>query len=550
MTTTTPGLDNMVCVVIDNNPSKGIFIDNIGAQSELSYSKQGILPEYRFSPSIVVQPLSPLSELYSYGSNIVAAVLTDSTLVSVFGGYVPIARQDIDGSCSEGSFIEYLKNESNECNRYITYNNLQEMCGAYMNIEYMLTSVRYGKFPTTSGNLADMDTFIKPTIRQVTVVDTVLNIQSVYVSGVDISISETGVSQNGTSLPTLETLFTSNTVTECSICENSIIGTEYTLQHNSEGLLETVLVDVTVAKVLERCSNSSSSVQSVSSTIRFTPTTAVTLPTGNTIPRDKSGNPGYVIGKPVLVGSIQSDGVGVLEKQAIQLKADGLTLSGPGTGGDCDTSMSIQVLFGQDTLTSCSISLTAAELETMCVDSIPSILNVTDTHVGVYGSSDPLDVLEWLKIYAPSGDSVASGATWNEISQSCSDLVTEIHYEFLTGFVGEETNPQETILALRVRYGLSSWKMRVPGSTTVNPTGSSQTYSYKSTVTFIRLPNRGLDEYVPPLPKLIPELPHDILYPFNLPWNGSSSTSMMNSSIRVNVLLLLCLSFVAVILFY
>ena len=35
----TSNVDDMVCVVIDNNPSKGTFISDPGPQSELIYSK-------------------------------------------------------------------------------------------------------------------------------------------------------------------------------------------------------------------------------------------------------------------------------------------------------------------------------------------------------------------------------------------------------------------------------------------------------------------------------------------------------------------------------
>ena len=87
-------------------------------------------------------------------------------------------------------------------------------------------------------------------------------------------------------------------------------------------------------------------------------TVATSFSAGNAVPRDMSGNPGYISGKPVLAGTLETDaGSG---KQAVAAWAAGLLLD------DCTGNAAVGVTYGDAMTFGCSVALTLAELEAMC----------------------------------------------------------------------------------------------------------------------------------------------------------------------------------------
>ena len=216
----------------------------------------------------------------------------------------------------------------------------------------------------------------------------------------------------------------------------------------------------------------------------FTGSTA-SSDTGNQVTRARSGNPGYIVGKPVLYGTLSS---GLIVEQTAGLtvasplttytaQSAGPTTALPFTGGagECPTATSkIQktaILFGYDMSTGCSLSLTLADLKALCqatsttstpypTDSsgFPVFLtSFTNGYIGAYGNADPLDPSQWISI-SKRASSPTRG--WLDSTGTCSGMPTGLSYKFLVAAAGEKAFPQNKIISAEVEVIYSNWVMR------------------------------------------------------------------------------------------
>lgn len=288
----------------------------------------------------------------------------------------------------------------------------------------------------------------------------------------------------------------------------------------------------------------------------------------------RSGGPGYLTGAPVLAGALISQsgqnplgsaplattdrlavGQGVppghLSIFAAQLQAGrpggfalaGLKVRGPSPTGACvpfdpaapvgtDAAMPIPVLFGQDLSLTCAVQYDRAQLAALCgtgaaaastmqaflglypVNASATSSSAAVTHVGTLGNSDPWKAWQWTRIGSTAATPTAA---WDGTRGVCSGLLAGMDVEFLYTRVGEASNPQRKILAVRVSYPTDSWAFaREDVRTTTDAGGNTgkQTFFVKTTVTWSEWkPIRAVD-YIPPAPPLIPPMPNDLWYPF------------------------------------
>jgi hypothetical protein len=212
-------------------------------------------------------------------------------------------------------------------------------------------------------------------------------------------------------------------------------------------------------------------------------------------------------------------------KKAVAMRSTGIQLIAPGSGGVCDATKKRSVEFGIDTLSACSVSLTTDQLAALCNSGFPTILNATSDFIGIYGNADPLILSDWMEISAVLP---VNSPRWDPTRRTCFDIVTSLHYEFLVAKVGTVGNLQSKFVSARYRFGTSAWGM--VGA--ANVATLTQTFTYKSTATFIYLPDGAKEEYVPPSPKVIPPLPNDLLYPFKFP--GSPASGIHHASLTLS----------------
>lgn len=255
--------------------------------------------------------------------------------------------------------------------------------------------------------------------------------------------------------------------------------------------------------------------------------------------RPRSGNPGYLVGRPVLSGVLKTQEIvetsattgatSTVTRQSIAQDTAGLTLlPHTSTGSRCTTSGGVgghSVLFGQDAKFACYLPLTVAQLQMLC-ESAPALAvrpyfgNVS-TSLGVWGSSDFLHTNEWVTVDLPVG---AQGV-WNAATRTCAGLTTSLNLEVATIDAGAFKNPQTRILAAKYTFAPATWRFTHADAT------ASQLFPVFAAVSFIHLPATGASDYTPSAPPLLPKFPSDLLYPLYIENSARTATSGVTTTI-------------------
>jgi len=252
----------------------------------------------------------------------------------------------------------------------------------------------------------------------------------------------------------------------------------------------------------------------------------------------RSGNPGYVTGKPILAGLSTADASGTT---VIEQLLDGLTLpnmadskgfcrvcpsgsgsawpssctTDPGGSERFDERERVQVLFNEDIRLGCQLSLTRSQLASFCAaGSLHPFLRYPDSlRLGIWGNSDPSNYLDWVpnnpnqQQLADSPGNPSTSQAWDPRG-NCSNVVNSLNFEILTADEGSLRNPQQKIIGARVVYGQSMWMAQEFDDSKPN------LYTITATVSFLKIANGGAVEVMPPVPSVLPVLPNDIFYPF------------------------------------
>ncbi|XP_072165001.1 tectonic-1-like [Diadema setosum] len=237
-------------------------------------------------------------------------------------------------------------------------------------------------------------------------------------------------------------------------CDNVVTEVKYIITHNATNGIETVDVGLTL-----RSLTSSDTMPSQTFSTEF-----VKLGETDTFPR--SGNPGYVIGQPLVAGNlVQLDG-SILE--AISLSSDPtnwLTVVRSSADGSCltDTDSRIPVTFGENLRSGCTIQVSYNNISDICGFIQSVALNALSGnqpgYVATFGNSQPEVLGDWVEIFK---DEISGSAVSNE-QGVCSNMYMSLHIEVLYANVGALANPQAKIVGVRFYY----------------PDGSGQTLRYQ-----------------------------------------------------------------------
>lgn len=310
-----------------------------------------------------------------------------------------------------------------------------------------------------------------------------------------------------------------NASTNVTTCQGSLLRMDYLVFHDGEGHIERVLANVTIGD--STATEHIDVVQQFS--VRFESTYAIpasqrSLLNGNVQTYPRSGNPGYLLHHPLRVGVLASNS----STDVIAEMTGGLTLPGP---SDCFAiTNSFVANFGEDSQTSCSLSLTSDSFKTFCsrTSPVPNYLQVNFTHVAEFGNSEPFLVSEWLELeYEPPTKSTASfTSSSGSMELTCDDVITGTTIELLVAQVGPVLNPQNKIIAARASHSTSSWGFWNTSSTKM------QSYFLHTTISYVFVQPTALAELIPPAPDVWFSIPNDVFYPFMLNRAQSVSVSL------------------------
>lgn len=243
-----------------------------------------------------------------------------------------------------------------------------------------------------------------------------------------------------------------------------------------------------------------------------------------------SGSPGYVLGSPLLLGTLTTNG----DKSAISVPQDSFTLTQPHPiTGSClggtasDLAFRAPITFGENTVSGCTLFYSRDELAQNCPAIGSRVLQIqlgewanaalssNGVYVGVWGNSSVLNVKDWVQVLGLDVSTLASPATADP-SGACDGLLTEIALEFIWTDFGAVSNPQPAIVGARVLFITGSFAPSCSIPDQCRTDTVPLPFFLRSTVTFVRAPGASVQEVWPPPPRLLPPLPADIFYPFKM----------------------------------
>lgn len=297
-------------------------------------------------------------------------------------------------------------------------------------------------------------------------------------------------------------------------CTNSLLEAHYIVYTNTDQNTPTqVIVDITMGDVgLNTCVGTEViEIKQKFSVKYLTQTENVEI---------RSGNPGYIIGKPVIFGRINTT------NDTMTVFDSGFPLSGTSQSGEClSTDQSISgpsspiIKFGQEIIYNCYIELTYAELQSYCVDNtdntLEPIFSSHDliTHIAKFGSINVTNPDDWIEIII---ENIDIKPTFNEPTGICA-IPNLMFYHVIYSNIGALENPQPKIVYAMKSYNPESqWRFKKKDKT------QKQKFYNTVVINFINY-EEDTQFYYAPAPNLIPVMPDDIIYPFKI----SSSTSIV-----------------------
>lgn len=546
-------LDAVMCVAVVNNPVVGnFFTDPVPSgdaaldPSTFDRSDLVLAGGASFVPSSSV-PTASTASSYSVGATLTAALNSSTGTLSSYNGnvfavlgspdsgsacprYTPVRfRESLAGAAWDansvppaGGAVSLPPSETVRCTS--TGPVSSSLCSA-LSPALLGDRLVIGRAPNAvpSGGAAG---YVSPVVTRVSVLDA----STGTVSAGTVGQAAVGSSFNATT----------------GACTNAAVQAALEVQYSSAGQVTGATVELVLADLVPASASADFPFQ-VARSVSFAADAAtagqvqLSAGAGNLVSRRQSGSPGYAPGANLIAGvQLQAGG-------AIHADQTGLLLYAAGAGGTCVTDATLSsaalavVRVNEDMALSCGLALDAAGLAAACsATEPPAAVTVNATHVGALGNADPLVPAEWVPL---SRTPTSQATTFDADSQTCQNVVTGLHLQFMTAFVGKEGNGQLKVIAARASNILGSWQYS-------RTDGGNQTFPVQNVVSWVHLPDQGLQELLPPPPTIIPSLPSDFFYPFKIPrTNDLVISAAEGSAVHLGGLVPVCLAVLGVRLF-
>ena len=215
---------------------------------------------------------------------------------------IPVAL--FSSQCTSRTPTSFLISVEKSCDRMI--DNLQTQCLAELNVQNYISNLYIGSTPRAQ-------------------------LQAQFVQLTTNKVQKMTLLSNGTTIyTTLSSLPTTSFTTQCL---NALTKVTYVIRYQ-DGVIISASADVIVKDV----SVTSTSVSQMFATIYLNSTTSISNI------RAKSGNPGYLLEKPILFGSLTTTADGI---QTIEPEIAGISM----LKGSCDNPILSPITFNQDSVT-------------------------------------------------------------------------------------------------------------------------------------------------------------------------------------------------------
>ncbi|XP_041084032.1 tectonic-2 isoform X3 [Polyodon spathula] len=207
---------------------------------------------------------------------------------------------------------------------------------------------------------------------------------------------------------------------------------------------------------------------------------------GDATAQSNSGNPGYQIGKPVIVGTMSGS---VITRTTLNVWQ-------PVGNGLCATAKTTPVLFGEDFTSGCILRLSLKGLSN-CSQTRETVQKglsslISATIVAKTGNPVSTDLNEWVSISMALN--ISSTAADN-LPGICTGIPANMNIQIITADVGVVQGvPQTGIRAVEVGFTSVTWKIQCGGANAAACVNDSivQSFPVSTSVTFIKIPAQPL----------------------------------------------------------
>ncbi|KAG1706204.1 B9 domain-containing protein 2 [Nymphon striatum] len=161
------------------------------------------------------------------------------------------------------------------------------------------------------------------------------------------------------------------------------------------------------------------------------------------LPFHRSGNPGYLYGKPVMAGNLLNESVDLSRDSTNWLTINYYTEA---TGICVESNQTLgkySILFGEDIETSCMLELTLNHYQSKtCFSDFETVFSQIQfpDYIAMFGNSDPSKIDQWIPFIE------ASEKTKSVIKGSSKCFVPHLRIQILHASVGSLSNPQAKIV--------------------------------------------------------------------------------------------------------
>ncbi|XP_008142331.2 tectonic-3 [Eptesicus fuscus] len=229
--------------------------------------------------------------------------------------------------------------------------------------------------------------------------------------------------------------------------------------------------------------------------------------TATSLPGPRSGNPGYIVGKPLLALT------GDISHSMTLLQSQG--------DGTCSVRRH-KVQFGVNAMSGCKLRVKNVDCSHLQQEMYQTLHGrPRPEHVAIFGNADPAQKAEWTRILSKNCSVSATHCT------SCCVIPVSLEIQVLWAYIGLQSNPQAHVSGARFLYQCQSIK---DSQVTEMP--------LTTTVTFVDItqkpePPRGQ-------PRTDWKLPFDFFFPFKVAFSkGADSQKGSVSPVHILCLLLL-----------
>jgi hypothetical protein len=489
--------DGLLCVFADNADIHGTYLKDAGIYegNTAIFDDPLVQKEFSYSETIPGTSINDRGTASAYyrGDPIRAASADGSQPKS--GGYMALPTAGPDGQCIDsnyGHFMEPLR--GSECVRVVE--NLDRNCGLVFDASRALMSV-CSTYKTTHAGCANE--WVEVEVGATTLIDPVSGSKAVL-QDADLSSLSADYTMDG-------------------VCINAVTEACYYVYYGVGGVITKVIVDLTLTNIT--AAEPATAVRQGYS-VEFLPAQVAADRSPSTkVLRTRSGNPGYIVGLPVLNAELITSSEG----SAMNARVPGLKVYGSLRSPYCVESgmLSEDVLFGEDLVTGCTLQVSYDNFTDLCSQTGPNVrdfqsatsttatgipkflwANASFDYLGTFGNADPLDVSQWMKM---TFEGQPNSPSLDETEQSCSFLTTSLHIEILISKVGSTQMPQNKIIGARAHYDTE----RVVFSAEV---GGTQEILLQTTVSFITMESKQQEPLASAPPPVLWSVPWDVFYPF------------------------------------